>query len=97
VPESFSKAQSGQIPITNGDPQAGEKQGIKLDIAIIGAGVGGLASAIALKRGGHKVTVYEQAPALGEVGLVSLSLRTRHSSLISMPFSATKQSTKNQC
>lgn len=41
---------------------------ISLSIAIVGAGVGGLANAIALKRYGHNVTVYEQAPELSEVG-----------------------------
>ncbi|KAK5271662.1 hypothetical protein LTR96_003488 [Exophiala xenobiotica] len=41
---------------------------LKLDIIIVGAGLGGLAAAIALARRGHKVTVFEQAPALGEVG-----------------------------
>ena len=39
----------------------------KLNIAIIGAGVGGLANAIALKRTGHNVQIYEQANALSEV------------------------------
>lgn len=38
-----------------------------LKIVIIGAGLGGLATAVALARAGHTVTVYEQAPALGEV------------------------------
>jgi salicylate hydroxylase len=37
-------------------------------IAIVGAGLGGLAAAIALRRRGLDVTVYEQAAALGEVG-----------------------------
>ncbi len=37
-------------------------------VAIVGAGLGGLAAAIALRRGGSEVTVYEQAPALGEIG-----------------------------
>ncbi|KAL5335593.1 hypothetical protein BJX70DRAFT_390532 [Aspergillus crustosus] len=41
---------------------------VKLDVAIVGAGVGGLSTAIALKREGHTVTVYEQASALSEVG-----------------------------
>ena len=36
--------------------------------AIIGGGIGGLAAANALVRRGVDVTVYEQAPALGEVG-----------------------------
>lgn len=38
----------------------------------MGAGLGGLATAIALARKGHAVTVLEQAPALGEVGYSSL-------------------------
>jgi 6-hydroxynicotinate 3-monooxygenase len=32
-----------------------------LTVAIVGAGMGGLASAAALRKAGHAVTVYEQA------------------------------------
>lgn len=39
-----------------------------MDIAVIGAGLGGLAAAAALLQQGHRVRVYEQAPQLGEVG-----------------------------
>ncbi|KAJ6024340.1 hypothetical protein N7540_005137 [Penicillium herquei] len=41
---------------------------LSLNITIVGAGLGGLATAIALASSGHTVTVYEQAAALGEVG-----------------------------
>ncbi|KAL3479834.1 hypothetical protein BJX99DRAFT_255270 [Aspergillus californicus] len=64
VPESEARVQEGE-------PSKKEKQvrsPTKLKIAIIGAGVGGLSTAIALKREGHTVTVYEQALALSEVG-----------------------------
>jgi salicylate hydroxylase len=37
-------------------------------VAIIGGGIGGLAAANALRQRGQDVTVFEQAPALGEVG-----------------------------
>lgn len=37
-------------------------------IAIVGAGIGGLTAAIAMLRRGLDVTVFEQAPALGEIG-----------------------------
>lgn len=37
-------------------------------IAIIGAGIGGLTAAIALRQFGFNVQVYEQATALGEIG-----------------------------
>jgi 2-polyprenyl-6-methoxyphenol hydroxylase-like FAD-dependent oxidoreductase len=38
------------------------------EVIVIGAGIGGLATAIALQRLGLEVTVYEKAPVLGEVG-----------------------------
>jgi len=37
-------------------------------VAIVGAGIGGLAAALALLRRGHDVDVYEQSPELGEIG-----------------------------
>src|SRR5215470_4403324 len=39
-----------------------------LHIAIVGAGIGGLAAACALRRFGFDVTVHERAEELGEVG-----------------------------
>ena len=39
-----------------------------LSIAIVGAGIGGLAAAAALRKVGHKVTVFEQARAFARVG-----------------------------
>jgi choline dehydrogenase-like flavoprotein len=40
---------------------------VRLNIIIVGAGLGGLATAIALASTGHTVTIYEQAAELGEV------------------------------
>ena len=43
-------------------------------VMVIGAGLGGLTAALALQRQGWRVRVFEQAPALGEVGAgISLS------------------------
>ncbi|CZR67538.1 related to salicylate hydroxylase [Phialocephala subalpina] len=39
-----------------------------VDVVIVGAGLGGLAAAIAIARAGHRVTIVERAPELGEVG-----------------------------
>src|SRR5713101_4934980 len=42
--------------------------GGQLRIAVIGGGIGGLTAALALRRAGFAVDVYEQAPELTEVG-----------------------------
>ncbi len=39
-----------------------------LKIGIVGAGVGGLTAAIALRNSGHDITVFEQSAAFGRVG-----------------------------
>jgi salicylate hydroxylase len=51
-----------------------------LRVAVVGGGIGGLTLAIALRRRGAAVTVYEQAPELREIGAgVALSANaTRH-------------------
>ncbi|KAK9454014.1 hypothetical protein V1511DRAFT_482331 [Dipodascopsis uninucleata] len=40
----------------------------ELHIVIVGAGLGGLAAAIGIRKAGHRVSVIEQTPVLGEVG-----------------------------
>lgn len=40
----------------------------KLDVGIIGGGIGGMSAGIALRRAGHTVTIYERADFAGEVG-----------------------------
>ncbi|KAH9215624.1 salicylate hydroxylase [Leptodontidium sp. 2 PMI_412] len=44
------------------------KAGKSIQVVIVGAGMGGLGTAIALRRAGHKVIVLEQAPEFGEIG-----------------------------
>jgi hypothetical protein len=50
---------------TKGTPPRQAK--VRLKVLIVGAGLGGLATSIALARRGHSVTVLEQAQQLGEV------------------------------
>ncbi len=38
------------------------------EVILIGAGIGGLSTALGLQRHGHQVAIYEQAAVLGEVG-----------------------------
>ncbi len=45
----------------------------QLDILVVGAGLGGLASAIACLLAGHRVTCLEAAQQLGEVSDTSLA------------------------
>ena len=40
----------------------------QLPVLVSGGGIGGLAAALALVRQGFEVTVFEQAPEIGEIG-----------------------------
>ena len=40
---------------------------IKLHVLVVGAGIGGLVTGIALARNGHRVTIVEQSKQLNEV------------------------------
>ncbi len=51
------------------------KAGKSIQVVIVGAGLGGLGAAIALRRAGHKVIVLEQAPEFGEVSQYRISLK----------------------
>ncbi|MBT4740652.1 MAG: NAD(P)-binding protein [Rhodospirillaceae bacterium] len=42
--------------------------GHRLKIGIVGAGIGGITAAVAMQQRGLNVVVYEQSPALGEIG-----------------------------
>ncbi len=53
------------VPITLYNGRTASHQ---LHLLIIGCGMGGLAAAHCLGKAGHKVTLFESAPAIGEVG-----------------------------
>lgn len=44
------------------------KASLALDIVVVGCGLGGLAAAFCLTQAGHRVTIIESAPVIGEVG-----------------------------
>ena len=46
----------------------GRKASLQLHIIIVGCGLGGLAAAHCLAQAGHRITLLESAPAIGEVG-----------------------------
>ena len=46
----------------------GRKASLSLSVIVVGCGLGGLAAAHALVQAGHRVTIVESAPAIGEIG-----------------------------
>jgi 2-polyprenyl-6-methoxyphenol hydroxylase-like FAD-dependent oxidoreductase len=50
------------------EPMARSQSPIQLDVAVVGAGIGGLASAISVAQAGYNVIVFESAKELAEVG-----------------------------
>lgn len=71
--------------------------GAGLPVAVIGAGIGGVAAALALARRGAEVTLFERASALAEIGaglqlgpnaiavLDALGLRAAGAAVASLP------------
>lgn len=51
---------------------------VPLNVAVLGAGLGGLSAALSLRRAGHTVTLYERYDFSGEVG-ASLSVASNGS------------------
>ncbi|OAL51479.1 FAD/NAD(P)-binding domain-containing protein [Pyrenochaeta sp. DS3sAY3a] len=47
---------------------AHESEWRRLSVAIVGGGIGGMSTAIALRRAGHEVTIYERNDFAGEAG-----------------------------
>ena len=60
---------AGDVPIEKVPPlYDGRRAALSLNIIVVGAGLGGLAATHSLAQAGHRVTLLESAPALGDVG-----------------------------
>lgn len=59
------RAETGTRMLMRTLPQSKQQH---LHVGLCGAGIGGLAAAIAIAKAGAKVTVLEAAPELGEIG-----------------------------
>jgi salicylate hydroxylase len=45
-----------------------QKASLALDVIVVGCGIGGLAVAFCLAQAGHRVTIIESSPLIGEIG-----------------------------
>ena len=45
-----------------------QKASLALDIIVVGCGIGGLSAAFCLAQAGHRVTIVEASPVIGEIG-----------------------------
>ena len=68
----------------------------RMDIVIVGAGIGGLAAAASLLQRGHRVRVSEQAPRLGEVG-AGIQMSANAVKVLDHLGSARRRSSRRRC
>jgi len=62
-------AQISDIPLEKVPPlYDGRRAALGLNVIVVGAGLGGLAATYTIAHAGHRVTLLESAPVLGEVG-----------------------------
>ncbi|KAL0956818.1 hypothetical protein HGRIS_002929 [Hohenbuehelia grisea] len=64
----MSQVQSTSSQIQPSTLYKGRKAKLSLNVVVVGCGLGGLAAAHCLGQAGHRVTIIESAPAIGDVG-----------------------------
>ena len=66
---SPSQQIAAEVPIEKVPPlYNGRRAALSLNILVVGAGIGGLAATHSLAQAGHRVTLLESSPVLGDVG-----------------------------
>lgn len=57
----------------------------ELHVVVVGAGMAGLGTALAVRKAGHQVTVLEQAPEFGEVIKHNMNILKKFSTELTWP------------
>ncbi|CAE6436076.1 unnamed protein product [Rhizoctonia solani] len=61
-------SRTGQDPRYESNLNGGRTPGVRLNIVVVGCGLGGLACAFSLQKAGHSVVILEAARSIGEIG-----------------------------
>ncbi|EUC59203.1 FAD/NAD(P)-binding domain protein [Rhizoctonia solani AG-3 Rhs1AP] len=61
-------SRTGQAPRHESNLNNGRTPGVRVNVVVVGCGLGGLACAFSLQKAGHSVVILEAARSIGEIG-----------------------------